>query len=43
AAIDLLLLAQGHDCQEFEELCCMNPSDHSVSIHKHIQELEQEV
>ncbi|KFV63983.1 hypothetical protein N307_00272, partial [Dryobates pubescens] len=41
AAIDFFLLAQGHGCQEFEGLCCMNLSDHSVSIHKHIQKLEQ--
>ncbi|TRZ07166.1 hypothetical protein HGM15179_019938, partial [Zosterops borbonicus] len=24
AAIDFLLLAQGHECEEFEGLCCMN-------------------
>ncbi|KFQ19562.1 hypothetical protein N332_01247, partial [Mesitornis unicolor] len=34
AAIDFLLLAQGHGCDEFEGMCCMNLSDHSVSIHK---------
>ncbi|KFV63797.1 hypothetical protein N307_03560, partial [Dryobates pubescens] len=36
-----LLLAQGHGCQEFEGLCCMNLLDHSVSLYKCIQELEQ--
>ncbi|NWH37273.1 SYNA protein, partial [Chloropsis hardwickii] len=33
AAIDFLLLAQGHGCEEFEGMCCMNLSDHSNSIH----------
>ncbi|KFQ47003.1 hypothetical protein N333_06569, partial [Nestor notabilis] len=33
AAIDFLLLAQGHGCEEFEGMCCMNLSDHSESIH----------
>ncbi|KFW96667.1 hypothetical protein N336_00560, partial [Phalacrocorax carbo] len=36
AAIDFLLLAQGHGCQDFDQLCCMNLSDHSESIHKSI-------
>ena len=36
AAIDFLLLAQGHGCEEFEGLCCMNLSDHSESIHASI-------
>ncbi|XP_072186952.1 syncytin-2-like [Excalfactoria chinensis] len=39
AAIDFLLLAQGHGCEEFEGMCCMNLSDHSVSIHKQLQTL----
>ncbi|RMC14319.1 hypothetical protein DUI87_09413 [Hirundo rustica rustica] len=39
AAIDYLLLAHGHGCEDFEGLCCMNLSDHSVSIHKQLQEL----
>lgn len=39
AAIDFLLLAQGHGCEEFEGMCCMNLSDHSVSIHTKIKEL----
>ncbi|KFP59635.1 hypothetical protein N322_03903, partial [Cariama cristata] len=37
AAIDFLLLAQGHGCQEFEGMCCMNLSDHSQSVHKQLQ------
>lgn len=41
AAIDFLLLAQGHGCDEFEGMCCMNLSDHSVSIHKQLQILNQ--
>lgn len=40
AAIDFLLLAQGHGCEEFQGLCCMNLSDHSESIHKSIQKLK---
>ncbi|KFW80475.1 hypothetical protein N305_10205, partial [Manacus vitellinus] len=39
AAIDFLLLVNGHRCDEFEELCCLNFSDHSQSIHSHINEL----
>ncbi|KGL75604.1 hypothetical protein N309_11770, partial [Tinamus guttatus] len=41
AAIHFLLLAQGHGCKDFNGLCCMNLSDHSKSIHKSIQELQQ--
>ncbi|KFQ98058.1 hypothetical protein N306_15212, partial [Opisthocomus hoazin] len=41
AAIDFLLLAQGHGCEDFEGMCCMNLSDHSKSIHKQLQWLEQ--
>ncbi|KFV68202.1 hypothetical protein N307_00227, partial [Dryobates pubescens] len=40
AAIGFLLLAQGHGCQEFEGFCYMHLSEHSVSMHKCIQELE---
>ena len=43
AAIDFLLLAQGHGCEDFEGMCCMNLSDHSESIHKSIQLLKQGV
>ncbi|KFV45578.1 hypothetical protein N341_10061, partial [Tyto alba] len=32
-----LLLAQGHGCEDFEGMCCMNLSDHSESIHESIQ------
>ncbi|XP_068259986.1 syncytin-1-like [Nyctibius grandis] len=41
AAIDFLLLAHGHGCQDFDGMCCMNLSSHSKSIHAHIQELER--
>ncbi|KFP29412.1 hypothetical protein N325_09376, partial [Colius striatus] len=34
AAIDFLLLAHSHGCQDFEGMCCFNLSDHSESIHK---------
>ncbi|XP_064508538.1 uncharacterized protein LOC135413177 [Pseudopipra pipra] len=40
AAIDFLLLAQGHGCQDFEGMCCMNLSDHSESVHASIQKLK---
>ncbi|KFO75413.1 hypothetical protein N303_05250, partial [Cuculus canorus] len=40
AAIDFLLLAQGHGCEDFEGLCCMNLSDHSKSVFKQLQELK---
>ncbi|KGL77193.1 hypothetical protein N309_13653, partial [Tinamus guttatus] len=43
ASIDFLLLAQGHGCQDFDEMCCMNLSDHSESIHKSIQILRDGV
>ncbi|KFP32849.1 hypothetical protein N325_10870, partial [Colius striatus] len=33
-------LAQGHDCEDFEGMCCMNFGDHSESIHKSIQDLK---
>ncbi|KGL94775.1 hypothetical protein N301_00937, partial [Charadrius vociferus] len=38
-----LLLAQEHDCKDFEGMCCMNLSDHSESIHKSIQLLKDGV
>lgn len=41
AAINFLLLAQGHGCDEFEGMCCMNLSDHAVSIHTKIKQLQQ--
>ncbi|KGL90085.1 hypothetical protein N301_14818, partial [Charadrius vociferus] len=40
AAIDFLLLAHGHGCEDFEGMCCMNLSDHSESIHKKLQQLQ---
>ncbi|XP_027578389.2 uncharacterized protein LOC120324761 [Pipra filicauda] len=40
AAIDFLLLVNGHGCQEFEGLCCLNFSDHSQSIHSQINQLK---
>ena len=41
AAIDFLLLAQGHGCKDFEGMCGFNLSDHSESIHKAISTLKQ--
>ncbi|KFP86545.1 hypothetical protein N311_11422, partial [Apaloderma vittatum] len=40
-AIDFLLLAQGHGCEEFEGMCCMNLSGHSVSIHSKLKNLQE--
>lgn len=40
AAIDYLLLAHGHGCQEFEGLCCFNLTSHSDSIHASIQKMK---
>ena len=40
AALDFLLLAQGHRCQDFNGMCCMNLSDHLKSIYKSIQDLQ---
>nr|XP_026654753.1 uncharacterized protein LOC113460564 [Zonotrichia albicollis] len=41
AVIDFLLLAQGHGCEEFEGMCCINLSDHSQSIHAQLAELRR--
>ena len=41
AAIDFLLLAQGHGCEDVEGMCCFNLSDHSVSIHKQLQWMQE--
>ncbi|KFP42517.1 hypothetical protein N324_04806, partial [Chlamydotis macqueenii] len=41
AAIEFLLLAYGHGCEDLDVLCCMNLSDHSKSIHAQLQEIHQ--
>ncbi|KFV58916.1 hypothetical protein N341_01713, partial [Tyto alba] len=33
--------AQGHGCEEFEGMCCLNLSDHSESIHKKLAQLKE--
>ncbi|KFR16280.1 hypothetical protein N306_01976, partial [Opisthocomus hoazin] len=38
-AIDFLLLAHGHGCQDFDGMCCMDLQDNSSAIHKQIQQL----
>lgn len=43
SAIDFLLLAHGHGCEDFVGLCCMNLSDNSLSIHANIQALRDSV
>lgn len=40
AAIDFLLLAQGHGCEDFEGMCCFNLSDHGQSIHDQLKWLK---
>lgn len=40
AAIDYLLLAQSKGCEDFEGMCCFNLSDHSDSIHKQLEWLQ---
>ncbi|KFV60343.1 hypothetical protein N341_12292, partial [Tyto alba] len=40
AAIDFLLLAQGHGCEDSEGMCWMNLSDHSESVHKQLRQLK---
>ncbi|XP_055556194.1 uncharacterized protein LOC130141948 [Falco biarmicus] len=40
AAIDFLLLAHGHGCEDFEGLRCMNLSDHSILMHKKLSQLQ---
>ncbi|XP_074876943.1 uncharacterized protein LOC142027156 [Buteo buteo] len=40
AAIDFLLLAHGHGCEDIEGMCCFNLSHHSASIHKKLAWLE---
>lgn len=43
AAIDFLLLAHGHGCEDFDGMCSINLSDHSKSIHAHTKELQTSV
>ncbi|NXE58224.1 ENR1 protein, partial [Casuarius casuarius] len=41
AAIDFLLLAQGHGCKDVEGMCCFNLTDHSRSIHSELEWLKE--
>ncbi|XP_065600854.1 syncytin-A-like [Cyrtonyx montezumae] len=43
AAIDFLLLAHGHGCEDVGGMCCFNLSDHSESIHKKFQLMREHV
>ncbi|XP_077637531.1 uncharacterized protein LOC144245910 [Lonchura striata] len=43
AAIDFLLLAHGHSCEDFEGLCCFNLTSRSTSIQANIQRIRTEV
>lgn len=39
AAIDFQLLPHEHWCEDFDQVCCINLSDHSNSVHAQLQEL----
>ncbi|KFV56977.1 hypothetical protein N341_01259, partial [Tyto alba] len=39
ASIDFLLLA--HGSEDFDGMCCLNLEDHSESLYKKIQDLQQ--
>ncbi|KFR09810.1 hypothetical protein N306_03124, partial [Opisthocomus hoazin] len=41
SAIDFLLLAHGYGCEDFEGMCCVNPSGHLQSIHKQLADLRK--
>lgn len=41
AAIDFLLLAQGHGCEDIEGMCCFNLSNHATSVHSQLQWLKE--
>nr|pir env polyprotein TM - avian myeloblastosis virus [Avian myeloblastosis virus] len=43
AAIDFLLLAHGHGCEDVAGMCCFNLSDHSESIQKKFQLMKEHV
>ena len=43
AAIAFLLPAHGPGCQEFEGLCCINPTSNTESIHRSTQLLKDQV
>ncbi|KFR12087.1 hypothetical protein N306_05554, partial [Opisthocomus hoazin] len=36
-----LLLAQGHECEDIERMCCMSLCDHSKLIHQQLSELRK--
>ncbi|XP_064558142.1 uncharacterized protein LOC135442355 isoform X2 [Zonotrichia leucophrys gambelii] len=40
AAIDFLLLLHGHECQEFEGLCCLNLASKAPNIHAALREVK---
>ncbi|KAF4796002.1 hypothetical protein TURU_088125 [Turdus rufiventris] len=39
SAIDFLLLLHGHECKEFEELCCMNLTSKAPNIHAALRDM----
>ncbi|KFO62153.1 hypothetical protein N302_14640, partial [Corvus brachyrhynchos] len=43
AAIDFLLLARGHGCEDFEGLCCFNLTLRSKSIYATLQEMRNHI
>ncbi|KFQ29754.1 hypothetical protein N331_11885, partial [Merops nubicus] len=42
-SINFLLLVHGYGCQEFEGMCCFNLSDHSTSVHKQLQQIQENI
>ncbi|KFO63235.1 hypothetical protein N302_14889, partial [Corvus brachyrhynchos] len=40
AAIDFLLLAHGHGCEDLDGICCMNLPDHAKSVFANIKDLQ---
>ena len=43
AAIDFILLAQGHGCEDLSGMCCFNLSDHLESIHKRLMKIKDNI
>ncbi|KFQ66125.1 hypothetical protein N335_01895, partial [Phaethon lepturus] len=41
AAIDFLLLAQGHGCEDFEGMCWMNLTDTSQTVTQQLRKLKE--
>ncbi|KGL96833.1 hypothetical protein N301_06294, partial [Charadrius vociferus] len=40
-ATDILLLAHGYGCKDFEGMCCFNLFDHSQSVYQQLEQLQE--